>query len=203
MRVYRTICNKIPFEALQTTSAAISCVVGQAAYDLATLDPVLSGICSIKMTYSSSLSRRLQRDHTRTYDSMQAASNGKPVKYARWAKKIELWPPPDSTSYTMAIRYWASADIDGTAANTVLACPDEWIELIEWETYYRVLTVLGRPQEAAMLVQPAMIPKGPTVKKVLMSDIGIIPRLWNELLQTIQQREHVDEDYGMLPIVRT
>jgi hypothetical protein len=203
VRVYRTICNKIPFEALQTTASPISCVVGTSTYSLAAFDPKVAGIISIRIAYSSTDKRRLIRDHVRTFDNRPPLSNGKPLKYGRWASTIELDRPPDSASYTMTVRYWGSAAINATAANTTLVCPDEWIELIEWETYYRVLTVLGRPAEAAMLVQPAMVPRGPAPKKVHMQDIGIIPRLWNELLQTINTREHVDEDFAMQPIVRS
>lgn len=202
VRVYRTIANKIPFEGLQTSAGAIPCVVGQATYSLAAVTPVVAGICSIKLAFSATDVRRLARDHVRNFDNVPPPANGRPARYARWATSIELWPAPLSTSYTINIRYWSSPTIAGTATSTILACPDDWMELLEWETFYRVLTVLGRPQEAAMLVQPGMIPRQGAPKKVLMQDVGIIPRLWNDLLQTISQREHVDEDFSIQPRMR-
>lgn len=200
VRVYQTICGKIPFEELQSVAPPINCVANTAEYDLGGLTPPLAGIASLKINYGGGRTKRLKRDHTRNFDAIPPQGSREPVSYARWGKKIEVWPPP-AAAYVMTLKYWAKANINATPANTVLACPDEWVELLEWETYYRTLTVLGRAPEAAMLVQPAMVPRGPAPKKILQSDIGIIPRLWNELLLTIQQREYVDEEYSIQPVV--
>lgn len=203
---YRTLCNKIPFEELQEGPVTLACVADQQSYNLTSLlsaatKPALAGICSLRIEYTSAHVLRLKRDHVRNYDSMSVPASSKPVKYARWGSTIELWPPPNST-YSMKLRYWHKPTIDGTLANTTLDVPDEWLELIKWEAVYRLYTVLNRPIDAMALIAPSQLPHYPSSKKIQMHDIGIIPRLWNDLLQTISQRENIDEDFSINPLVR-
>lgn len=198
---YRVLCSKVPFEELQLRSN-FNCVIGNAEVDLSSLK--LAGIMSIYIEYSSSPSQgiRLKRSHTRLYDNMGTMPNGRPHTYARFNKKIELLPPPDNT-YTLKVRYWQTADINATVQNTTIVAPDAWHELIQWETYYRALMVLNRFNDAQNLILTSMQPKMPSPKKVVEADLGIIPRLWNELLTTIQEREFIDEEFGINPLVRS
>lgn len=204
--VHRVVCGKVPFDELHAGPFTIACVVGQQAYNLATLlaagtQPALAGIMNIRIEYTSSQVLRLKRDHVRTFDSMAVPANSKPVKYARFGQTIEIWPPPLDT-YSMKMRYWKKPVENATLANTDLAVPDEWLELIKWEAMYRLYTLLNRPIEAMTLLTPSQLPNYPSGKKTRVHEIGIIPRLWNDLLLTISQRENVDENFSINPHVR-
>jgi hypothetical protein len=204
---HRYICGKVPFDELQTGPFTIDCVADQQSYNLATLlsagaQPALAGIVSIKMEYSSTQVIRLKRSHVRLYDAMRVPPSGKPVKYARWGAKIEIWPPPDSSTYDMELRYWSVPTESGTLASTTLVPPPVWEPLIKWEAMYLLYTILNRPMDALSLIAPSQIPNYPGPKKRDMTELGIIPRLWNDLLQTISQRENVDEDFSINPVAR-
>lgn len=201
---YLAIAGKVPFEDLQVGPTTIACVIGQQSYALGTILSAtpLAGIISIRVERSANTGViRLKRDHVRNYDAMATPANSFPVKYARWSSNIELWPPPDNT-YNMKIRYWRKPVIDGTIANTTLLVPDDWLELIKWEAVYRLYTILNRPIDAMGLITPSQLPRMGSTKKTIFHDIGIIPRLWNDLLLTISQRESIDEDFGINPVVR-
>lgn len=200
IKVYRTLCNKIPFEELQAGPETIACVAGTQTYSLAGLANPLAGIVSIKIEYSASSAIRLKRDHVRSYDNMPTPANGKPIRYARWGTGIELWPPPNA-AYNLKIRYWQKAQTV-IAGGTTMLIPEEWVELVHWETLYRVLTVLNQEARAMSLIMPAQMPRMATSKKVHMADMGIIPRLWNELLTTISQKENIDEEFSINPLQR-
>lgn len=199
VNVYRTICNKVPFEELQAGPEVKACTADDPEVDLSTLTHSLAGIVSIQIEYSSTRARRLKRNHVRTYDSIVQQTSREPQSYARWAKKIELFPPP-SSAFNLNIRYWKQATISGTASATPLLVPDAWLELLDWETMYRVYAILGRMPEAQALMVGSMQPRMPTSKRVISSDMGLIPRLWNELLLTIQDREGIDEDFSINPV---
>jgi hypothetical protein len=191
--------SKIPFEELRATDT-ITCAIGDDTIDLSTEIPDLTGIISIKITYDTNSSVRLKRNHIRNFDNRPVLPNGKPFEYARFGKNIEISPPPDNT-YVLSIRYWQKPVLEGVIADTELLVPDAWLELIEWETFYRILLMTGRHNEANNLIIPSMQPRMPSPKSTIQTDMGIIPRLWNELLSTIEQREYADEDFSINPRV--
>lgn len=199
---YQVLCAKIPFDQLMITSSEVSCVAGTASYSLASLTPKLRAIASIRMTFSSSNRRRLKRSHVRVYDSLSLVSNGMCATYARWADSIELNPPPESSSYTFRVRYWSRPTIAAIPGDTILLIPEEWEELMRWETLYRVYHYLDQQDKAMALVMPSQMPRQSTPKKTQMHEVGIIPRLWNDLLTTVSQQENVDEDFSINPTIR-
>lgn len=211
---YTVLCRKIPFDELMVntvdqftpTLPGINCVVGQTDYDLANLTPALNpklnAIASIRFNFSSNQSVRLRRSHTRLYDALSFIQNSRPSTYARFGTKIVLNPPPDSGAYYFNIRYWSQCVIDSTPENTVIVMDDAWAELIKWELLYRAYYYLDKPESAMMLVQPGQGPTAGTPRRRVMSETGIIPRLWNDLLGTISSKENVDEDFSINPIVR-
>lgn len=206
---YTVLTRKIPFDELCYTSAEYNVVVGQVAYDLTALTPLLSpplnSISSIRMTYGSGgNSVRLRRSSTRLYDAISYGSSmrSRPSTYARWGNAIELNPAPDLSQYTFRIRYFGQVVIDPTPADTICIIRDEWAELMKWELLYRAYYYLEQFDKASSLVMPAMQPRGPSPKRQVMFETGIIPRLWNDLLTTISAKEAPDEDFSINPIVR-
>jgi hypothetical protein len=94
-------------------------------------------------------------------------------------------------------------DISASVVNvTQLVTPAEWDELMKWETLYRVYMYLDQLDKASALVQPQPLPRQASPKKTVMYEVGIIPRLWNDLLTTISQQENVDEDFSINPVIR-
>lgn len=206
---YTVLTRKVPFDELCITSGEYNVVVGQVSYDLTALAPPLApplnSISSIRMTYGSGgNSVRLRRSSTRLYDAISYGSSMKsrPSTYARWGNAIELNPAPDLSSYTFRLRYFGQAVIDATPANTICVIRDEWAELMKWELLYRAYYYLEQFDKASSLVMPAMTPRGPSPKRQVMFETGIIPRLWNDLLTTISAKEAPDEDFSINPIVR-
>lgn len=203
-KVYLSMCGKVPFEELQVRSDELTITSGTDTYSLANLDPKLAGIMSIRLTNSNGV-RRLKRSHTRKFDQLQTANNGGiPYAYARQGQNMELYPVPSNSTMTYRIRYWARPTMDSVAPENVeLLYPDEWQELHELETYYRILIApLRRSDEASLLMMPSGLPKQAEPKRRITKEFGIIPRLWNDLLQTVYARESVDEEYSISPIVR-
>lgn len=203
LNFYKLLCSKIPFDELMTTSAELAMVAGTSSYSLAALGP--NAIASIRITYGASASspkRRLTRSHTRVYDSLSIVQNGRPATYARWGLNIEVNPPPDSSTYTYRVRYWSKPTILATPHDTVILLSTEWEELMRWETLWRVYNLLGMPEKAMALVMPGVLPDQPTTTRKFMKEVGIIPRLWNELLSTISRKENTDEDFSINPVVR-
>lgn len=205
--VYRLICQKIPFEALQKVSAELPLQVGVESYDL-TSGPTalafdLAGIMSIRYT-NGTRRWRLRRSHTRLFDGIQTTVNSDPRMYARFGNSVELKPPPASAAATFRVRFWCNPTIVASPNEhtTSLVTPVAWDELFKWETLYRLYFITGQEDKAAQLIMPMPMPRQPSPKKTLMFEVGIIPRLWNDLLQTINMREGVDEDFSVNPIRR-
>lgn len=199
---YLLICAKVPFGALQAKSSEIPMVVGEPTYSFSSLSPELNGIMSIRITYGTGQHRRLRRSHVRVYDSLGSVSNGRPATYARFGTGIEVNPPPDSSSYTMRVRYWTRPTILTDKELTQLLWPTEWDELGRYETLWRLYTDLEMPDKAAMLATPMPMPRQVSPKKTRQFEAAILPRLWNDLLNTIEERENVDEDFSINPVVR-
>lgn len=206
---YRLLCQKVPFDSLRLTSSELPLVASTASYDLAAALtaaslPPLAGICSIRLTYGTNKFRRLRRSHARVYDSLGSIQYNIPSTYARWGGNLEFNPGPSSSSYTYRLRYWTVPEIPGNDPEThVLVTPPEWDELLNYETLYRCLIHLDEYEKAQMLVNPMPMPRQVSSKKTVMFETAIIPRLWNDLLLTIDQREGVDEDFNIGPVVRS
>lgn len=203
---YKVLIAKIPFDELMQLSAEIPTVAyvnpGDEIYNLASLIPPLKSIADIRISFNPNTKRRLRRSHARVYDALSFSVPSRPATYARWGLNIALNPPPNSSSYTFRVRYWGIPTLNDASPGTVtLATPQEWDELMRWETLYRVYNMIGQEQKAASLIQP-LGPHQPSVRRQLMAEVGILPRLWNELLSTISQKENVDEDFGINPVVR-
>jgi hypothetical protein len=206
IEVYQTICAKIPFDQLMVTSVELPTQQGVTVYDLTQgatqLTPVLRAIASIRMTFSSTNRRRLRRSHVRVYDALSFTQPGFTSTYARWGNSIEMNPPIQDNSWTFRVRYWSRPTLDAIPINTTIITPPEWDALYKWETLYKVLHYLDQQDKAMMLVQPQPLPRQATPKKVVMVEIGIIPRLWNDLLTTVSQQENTDEDFSINPVIR-
>lgn len=218
---YKLLCRKVPFDELMVVSPQIPLISGQATYNLDTmvdvdghvLDPVLKSIYSIKCTFGpnatsttvgqQSPSVRLRRSATRLYDAIGYTIPGQTSTYSRFGKTIEVNPAPNASNWSLQFRYWCIAPMDETPVNTTLIMDDDWAELIRWELLYRAYYMLGNTQEAMALVQPTQLPSVPGApRRRLMTEIGIIPRLWNDLCNTLSSRENADEDFSINPVVR-
>lgn len=103
----------------------------------------------------------------------------------------------DSTAYGV----FTGQVLNASAIKAVsydLEVPESWEELMEWEGLYRVLSTLGRSEEALSLRMPSQSgSQHHSSRKRRVVEIGIIPTLWNDLLGTITSREFIDEDIRM------
>lgn len=115
-----------------------------------------------------------------------------------------------ANSVTVAMAANPGLYVDGGLLNdqvnfqtTVLVTPEEWDELLGWETLYRVYYALDQPDKAAALIGQNGFPRQPSPRKQKVFETGIIPRLWNDLLKTMSQQENVDEDFSINPIIRS
>lgn len=200
---YLMMCGAVPFDELRTKTAELPLVTTPGAtYD----QPAdMLGVISIRMT-NGNLKRRLRRSTARVYDAISQTPNGPPASYVRFGSKFEFMPEPNSTGMTYRIRYWKRPPInDGDNPPmdaTVILVPEEWGILLKWETLFNLMNFVGLEDKAAMLVMPMPYPKQPYTAKMRMLEAGIIPRLWNDLCRTIDQREAIDEDFGMTVLSR-
>lgn len=201
-KVYLLVGGKVPFDSLRVTSAELPTISGTALYSLDSITPRVAGIISISMTFGTNQYRRLKRTHVRRLDQMRAVQATRPYAYARFGGNIEMHPPPNSASFTYRLRYWSYPTIETDPGNTVIVYPEEWVELLEWETLYRVYVSVGEMEKAGALVTPMPMPRQAAPKRTIQFEAAIIPRLWNDLLQTIDQRENIDEEFGINPVVR-
>jgi hypothetical protein len=215
---YKLLTRKIPFDELMCISTAFPVVSGQAMYNLDTildvngnpLDPPLKSIYSIRFFYGPQNpsqnqigSVRLRRSASRLYDALSYIQPGQTSTYARFGKNIELNPPPNNSQWSLRFRYWGIAPLAATPVNTVIIMDEDWAELIRWELLYRAYYLLGNTQEAANLVAPSPSPLiSGSPRRRLMTETGIIPRLWNDLCNTLSARENADEDFSINPVVR-
>lgn len=200
---YRTLTSKVPFEELMGTDT-VALTIGANVVNLASTTADLAGIKSIRINYLDGTGLKLKKDHINNFDKTTTPPNGKTMRYARFGQTIELWPPP-AAAYILTIRYWKKGVTvaEPSHGTTTMLVPDEWIELIQWEVMYRALIFLGRHQEAMNLIIPAPQPRMPSPKTVHQLDLGIIPRLWNELLSTVYEREFDSDDFSINPLRRT
>lgn len=205
--VYRLYCSCIPFDSLRAKTSLTSTVAGTNEYALSGLTggPYdIAGIISIRINFTSTSGRRLTRRNARLYDSYSNAPRQKPASYARFGGNLIFHPTPDSSNYTFYLRYWKRPAINppATIGDTTLLTPVEWDELLKWETLYRLYSKLEQHDKAMMLVSPSPIPRYPSTKKLIHHEVGIIPRLLNDLLKTVDMREGIDENFTVNPITR-
>lgn len=219
---YRLLCRKIPFDELMFISQECPLTQGVDHYKLDTivdvngapLNPPLKSIFSIRLTYGPQQaspntygprpgSVRLRRSITRLYDALSYTQPGQTSTYSRFGKTLVLNPPPNAANWTVRFRYWGIAPFDATPINTYICMDADWAELIRWEGLYRAYTALGMTQEASNLVQPNPVPlTAGSPRRRVMSEVSIIPRLWNDLCATLSARENADEDFSINPVVR-
>jgi hypothetical protein len=202
---YRALCSEIPFEALQATSSAISTVADQVSYDLgALITDTIAGIISIRYTNATGAGRRLTSSDPRIYDSLGTVTAGYPYSFARsTGSNIDLNPPPLTADDTFQVRYWKMPTISATeTSNHTIEIADEWHELIMWETLYRLYYYLEQPEKALALMTPSFMPRSGSTKKTRSMELGMIPRLKNEALQTQREREYADKDFSINPVQR-
>lgn len=199
---YILVCTKVPFDNLQVTSAERAVDTTNSEYTLSDLDPALAGIVSIRMTYAGGRVRRLRRSHVRAFEFLPYSVRGEPARYCRWGTGIQFDRVPNSASYTYRVRYWSRPNLDADYAETTIITPPEWDELYKWLALYRVYYHLGETEKAMSLVTPAVMPRQMSPKKTTIVETGIIPMLWNDLLTTISQKENIDENFSVNPIVR-
>lgn len=208
LSVYKAVCAAVPFDELMTTSGELALVAGTSSYALAgapwNLAPAIRAIANIRITFDTSTKRRLRRSHVRVYDSLSYSANSRSATYARWGNTIELNPPPDSNNYTLRFRYWSRPTIIASPNEhtTTIVTPTEWDWLLKWEAAFQTLCMLDQVDKAMTLVTPSMLPPGPSPKQRRMTEVGIIPRLWNNLLTTVSAKEDVDEDFSINPLRR-
>lgn len=212
VRVYKLVCAAVPFDELMVTSSELAMVASQSSYVIGTaqgagidwvVSPEIRSIANLRITFDASSKRRLRRSHVRSFDSLSVTAASRPFSYARWGKTLEFNPPPNSAAYTVRFRYWSRPIIDATPQNTVLLSPAEWDTLLQWETAFEVLYDLDQIDKAMTLVAPSQPAMGPSPRKMRTSEMGIIPRLWNNLLHTMSEQEGVDEDFSINPIMRS
>lgn len=203
VRAYRTICNKIPFPELMVRSDEIALTAGTETLNLTTAltDYEVAGIVSIRYTASSTNKFRMTRDDAKNHEWYTYQTNGTPSCYARVDKDtIEFNVAPSSSSHAIRVYFWRKPVISVTdPAEHELLIPVEWEELLEWETLYRCYYYLQEFDKANALMMPSMVPGGYSPGKKHVQEMGIIPRLWNDLLSTLNWRESIDEDWGMQP----
>lgn len=207
--IYMLTCKKVPFDCLRHTSQELALGANTNQYDISTITSSggspIAGIASLRLTYASGRFRRLKRSHVRVYDALGSNIYSIPATYARWGGLLEFQPGAN-TAMTFRLRYWAAPSRPATIAAkaaTVLLTPPEWDELFQWETLYRMYIHLDMFEKAQQLVLPVGMPRQQSPKKTTMFETAIIPRLWNDLLLTVDQRENVDEDFSINPVVRS
>lgn len=203
---YRTICNKVPFPELLVRSDEISVTSGTETLNLTSnlTDYEVAGIISIRYTVDSTQKFRLIRDDARNHEWYTYQVTGIPRLYARVDQDTIEFNVAPSSAHTIRVYFWRKPVISVTdpAAHELLI-PVEWEELLIWETLYRTYHFLQAFDKAAALMMPAMPDQGPSLRKRHSKEMGIIPRLWNDLLSTLQWRESIDEDWGMQPYRRS
>lgn len=204
---YLLMNQKVPFEHLQQKSDPIPTVANVGTYNLdfttsgISTTAAVAGIMSIRYTVGTR-SYRLKRSHVRLFDAIQYTTGVHPRSYARFGTTIELMPVPPDTTGSFVVRYWNEQEIVTTKQNTVIATPEAWDALLRWETLYRTYFITGQEEKAGLLIMPMPMPRQASPKKTFMFEVGIIPRLWNDLLTTFNMRENVDEDFNINPIYR-
>jgi hypothetical protein len=208
---YLSICGKIPFPELQAVSDPISVTAGQNYVDISALS--VAGIISLRYYDSSADTyRKLEPTTAAVFDDIPTRRAGVPATFARGAGgvNIEFDSVIDDSADTITLRYWRMPaitdpnDNDELTAHVVLL-PMDWIQLLRWEalyTLYHYSDDMDQIQKAMMLVTRGQYPRMGSTNKIHSHEMGIIPRLWNDLLQTLAAREGPYMEYALAPLIR-
>lgn len=208
---YLSICGKVCFPELQAQSGSISVTADSPTVSISAL--YVAGILTVRYhDDSADTYRTLKRTSVEAIDMIPQRRSGVPAQFARGASgtTLELNPLPDDSADSIVVRYWRKPpiadpnDFDELEAHQLLI-PLDWEELLQWETLYRLYHYESSAeslQRAMMLVAPSQLPAMGSTKKITSREVGIIPRLWNDLLQTLDQREAPQMDYPLAPRVR-
>jgi hypothetical protein len=200
---YFSICGKIPFPELRRISGEINVTANDPFVDISSLDPPVAGIRTVRYTdFSAGTTRLLVPKDGEEFEAQATVVTGTPGMYARESdgETLELYPVPTDSNDSIRLRYWSMPgianpnDLEGDVANHVLVLPFEWEELLIWETVYRLYhydNTSDSLQKAMMLVAPSQLPRMGGTKKIYSHEMGIIPRLWNDLLENKNTRENV------------
>lgn len=202
VHVYKQICARIPFEELQAIAAPYVLPGSTTQLDYTAGPGImnLAGIYSIKLIDGTAV-RRIKKTEMREFDSLPVNLPGPPSRYARFGANTIYFDRPGNGSATIEMKYWQKPLIDVIPQNTTIITPENWDELLVWETIFRALTKLKRNDEAMSLMMGPQLPDGPGTRKTYMRSAGIIPRLWNDLLATMRQIESFDDDFGVKPLI--
>jgi hypothetical protein len=205
---YLFICGKVPFPELQAKSSAITVTEDDEEVDISSLK--VAGILSVRY-YDDSADKwkRLHPDTVDNYDHIPVRRSGVPSTFARGTSgtTIEFDNLPDDGADSIVIRYWrmpAITDPNDMAelASHTLVIPVDWEQLLRWEALYALYHYENSEEslrKAQMLVMKGPFPRMGTTKKQISYEIGIIPRLWNDLLETLKTREGHMMDYPVAP----
>lgn len=199
--VYTRWCGAVCFDELKVLAAERTLASGVGSHDISDLEPACAGILSLRLRDANNRVSRLKQSHARMFDVLSPTTTGRPVLYARFGKTLEFNVLTNQTYY-LRIRYWRFPTIDVEVGDTEILTPPDWDELYKWETLHMMYTLLEEHEKAMQLMQPAFMPRGYTTRKLLSNEIGIIPRLANDLLKRQMQREGGDSDFSINPIVR-
>ena len=199
--VYYTLCAAVPFPNLETIASPLTLTLDSNELDISSLTDIC-GIMSVVLYKDTTKVRRLKQTNGRLLDNITRVRSGQPFRYSRRGTVLEVDPAPNASDYKIVLRYWKYPTIASPASDTVVLYPPEWLELHKWETLYRTYMFLENYDAANQLVMPSMLPRYPTTKKLHTHEIGIIPRLWNDLLMNTAQRENYDSDYSINPLRR-
>lgn len=208
---YFFICGKVPFPELQLKSDPINVTALSEEVDISALK--VSGIISVRY-YDDSLNiyKRLKPDTVENYDNIPVRRAGVPATFARGVSgtTLEFDSIPDDSADTITVRYWRMPsitdpnDMDELASHQ-LVIPVDWEQLLRWETLYVLYhyeNSVESLQKAQMLVMPSQLPRMGSTKKTYSHELGIIPRLWNDLLGTLKTREGHRMEYAVAPLMR-
>lgn len=198
---YFTICSTVPFPNLEKRTSELPIVADDDFLDISTVAD-LCGIMSVMLLKAGERMRRLTQRNGRFMDSLVRKRAGHPALYCRWGEKLEFDSAPSASDLTIILRYWAYPTLASPVGNTTLVFPPEWLELLKWETLYRTYMFLENWNAAQQLIMPAMLPRYPATKKIRTQEVGIIPRLWNDLLSSATGKDAYDSDYSINPIRR-
>lgn len=203
LKAYKMIALKVPFDELRVKSAERTIDTASAVHDLSDIVTEIGGIQWTRITDASGNRRVIENLSTRQFDALQTTSTGGgPAAWARWGMNIEFDRPAPSTGWTVMFRYWKRPPIESLIEDTEILLPDEWCDLLFWETCYRIALILKDYDLANSLIQPMPMPRQQSPVKTRTFEVGIIPRLWNDLLKTIQDREGPGTGVATRPNVR-
>lgn len=199
--VVNMVTSRVPMYELRATAtpSPAAGVTQIGAFDSGY--PLIAGIISVRAeNLAGTTWRRVQKRNIQWFDSVSRTVTAQlPSAYCRQEGNLELYPKL-TEALNFKIRYWKTHPEDGTLGNTTILTHSSWNELYRWETYYRLLMYIGEHDKAAALNMPGQMPHYPgSPRKMRVIEPGIIPRLWNDLLITVDQREGIDDDFGIRP----